>query len=166
MRVVPRICAYPSRENGFCRFPGRFLFVKRKYIDKRRRFDLKEMLEKIKAEAAARLSEKNADPEALRVQYLGKKGELTSRASAAWGSSPPRRRPKIGAAGKRGSRGLYREPDRGARRRRRTRLRLRRSSRQRRWMSPCPPSLRSVGSRHPLSMVQTELEGHFHRSRF
>ena len=30
---------------------------------------MKEMLEKIKAEAAARLSEKNADPEALRRRY-------------------------------------------------------------------------------------------------
>ena len=35
------------------------------------------MLEKIKAEAAAKLSEENADLEAIRVQYLGKKGELT-----------------------------------------------------------------------------------------
>ena len=30
---------------------------------------MKEMLEKIKAEAAARLGEKNADPEALRRRY-------------------------------------------------------------------------------------------------
>ena len=35
------------------------------------------MLEKIKAEATAKLREKNADLDALRVQYLGKKGELT-----------------------------------------------------------------------------------------
>ena len=35
------------------------------------------MLEKIKAEAAAKLGEENADLEAIRVQYLGKKGELT-----------------------------------------------------------------------------------------
>ena len=53
------------------------------------------MLEKIKAEAAARLSEKNADPEALRVQYLGKKGELTS-VLRGMGQLSAEERPKIG----------------------------------------------------------------------
>ena len=49
-------------------FFGAVFVCKKEKIYIRRRFDLKEMLEKIKAEAAARLSEKNADLEALRVQ--------------------------------------------------------------------------------------------------
>ena len=56
---------------------------------------MKEMLEKIKAEAAARLSEKNADLEALRVQYLGKKGELTS-VLRGMGQLSAEERPKVG----------------------------------------------------------------------
>ena len=39
---------------------------------------MKETLLKIKAEALAALAEEGADLEALRIRYLGKKGELTA----------------------------------------------------------------------------------------
>ena len=56
---------------------------------------MKEMLEKIKAEAAARLSEKYADLEALRVQCLVKKGVLTS-VLRGMGQCSADARPKVG----------------------------------------------------------------------
>ena len=39
---------------------------------------MKEMLEKIRASALECLNEDNADPEAIRIRFLGKKGELTA----------------------------------------------------------------------------------------
>ena len=39
---------------------------------------MRELLEKIRADAKAQLSDIDADIEALRVRYLGKKGELTA----------------------------------------------------------------------------------------
>ena len=39
---------------------------------------MRELLEKIRADAKAQLSDNDADIEALRVRYLGKKGELTA----------------------------------------------------------------------------------------
>lgn len=59
---------------------------------------MKEMLEKIKAEAAAKLEAANADLEAIRVQYLGKKGELTG-VLRGMGALSAEERPKIGQDG-------------------------------------------------------------------
>ena len=39
---------------------------------------MKETLKRIKEEALARIADDNCDLEALRIQYLGKKGELTA----------------------------------------------------------------------------------------
>ncbi|MBQ3483032.1 MAG: phenylalanine--tRNA ligase subunit alpha [Clostridia bacterium] len=39
---------------------------------------MKDMLEKIKAQALSELASENADTEAIRIRYLGKKGELTA----------------------------------------------------------------------------------------
>ena len=39
---------------------------------------MKEKLQKIKEEALSAISADNADLEQIRIQYLGKKGELTS----------------------------------------------------------------------------------------
>ncbi|MBR6916617.1 MAG: phenylalanine--tRNA ligase subunit alpha [Clostridia bacterium] len=56
---------------------------------------MKEILQKIKAEAIESLSAKSADLEAIRIKYLGKKGELTS-VLRGMGSLTPEERPVIG----------------------------------------------------------------------
>lgn len=56
---------------------------------------MKELLEKIRMEAKAQLEAENADVEALRIRYLGKKGELTA-VLRGMGQLSPEERPKIG----------------------------------------------------------------------
>ena len=57
---------------------------------------MREKLEEIRARASAQLSELNADLEAIRIKYLGKKGELTA-VLRNMGSLSPEERPAIGA---------------------------------------------------------------------
>ena len=56
---------------------------------------MKETLEKIKAAALQELADKGADLEALRIKYLGKKGELTA-VLRGMGQLPAEERPVIG----------------------------------------------------------------------
>ncbi len=56
---------------------------------------MKEILEKIKGEAIEALSQKGADLEALRIKYLGKKGELTA-VLRGMGALSPEERPVVG----------------------------------------------------------------------
>ena len=56
---------------------------------------MKEILEKIRAEAAQALSQAGVDLEAFRIKYLGKKGELTA-VLRGMGSLSPEERPVIG----------------------------------------------------------------------
>ena len=56
---------------------------------------MKETLEKIKSAALAELADKDADLEALRIKYLGKKGELTA-VLRGMGQLPAEERPVIG----------------------------------------------------------------------
>ena len=56
---------------------------------------MKEILEKIRAEAAEALSQASVDLEAFRIKYLGKKGELTA-VLRGMGSLSPEQRPVIG----------------------------------------------------------------------
>ena len=56
---------------------------------------MKELLNKIRTEAIAQLAEENADIEALRVRYLGKKGELTA-VLRVMGKLTPEERPIVG----------------------------------------------------------------------
>ena len=56
---------------------------------------MKEILEKIKAEAVEALSQTGADLEAIRIKYLGKKGELTAVLRGMGGLSPEER-PVVG----------------------------------------------------------------------
>ena len=56
---------------------------------------MKEILEKIRAEAAEALSQAGVDLEAFRIKYLGKKGELTA-VRRGMGSLSPEDRPVIG----------------------------------------------------------------------
>ena len=58
--------------------------------------ELKEKLLAIKEEAARLFEEENADIEALRIRYLGKKGELTS-VLRGMGAVAPEERPVVGA---------------------------------------------------------------------
>ena len=56
---------------------------------------MKETLKKIKEEALAKIADDNCDLEALRIQYLGKKGELTA-VLRGMGKLTPEERPVIG----------------------------------------------------------------------
>ncbi|MBQ6677274.1 MAG: phenylalanine--tRNA ligase subunit alpha, partial [Clostridia bacterium] len=56
---------------------------------------MKEILEKIRAEAAEALSQASVDLEAFRIKYLGKKGELTA-VLRGMGNLSPEERPVIG----------------------------------------------------------------------
>ena len=55
---------------------------------------MKDLLEKIRAEAMAQLKDADVDVEALRIKYLGKKGELTA-VLRGMGALSPEERPKI-----------------------------------------------------------------------
>ena len=116
------------------------------------------MLEKIKAEAAAKLSEKNADLEALRVQYLGKKGELTS-VLRGMGQLSAEERPKIGQMAndvRAYIENLIEEKKAAAHE---AALEAKLEAETVDVTLPTEPA--AVGSRHPLSLVQTELEDIF-----
>ena len=56
---------------------------------------MKDLLNKIRTEAIAQLADENADIEALRVRYLGKKGELTA-VLRGMGKLTPEERPIVG----------------------------------------------------------------------
>ena len=113
---------------------------------------MKEMLEKIKAEAAGKLSEANADLEAIRVQYLGKKGELTQ-VLRGMGQLSAEERPIVGQVANE------------------VRAYIENLIEEKKAMAKklleetvdvtMPVEPITVGSRHPLSQVQTELEDIF-----
>ena len=120
--------------------------------------NLKEMLEKIKAEAAAKLEAANADLEAIRVQYLGKKGELTG-VLRGMGALSAEERPKIGQMANEVR--AYIEQ----------RIEDRRAAQEAEALQQrldgetvdvtMPVESLARGARHPLSIVQTELEDIF-----
>ena len=56
---------------------------------------MKEKLQKIKEEALSAILADNADLEQIRIQYLGKKGELTS-VLRGMGALTPEERPVVG----------------------------------------------------------------------
>ena len=68
---------------------------KYKLLSLERIYKMKEKLRKIAEEAAAAISESGADLEALRIKYLGKKGELTA-VLRGMGALSPEERPVIG----------------------------------------------------------------------
>ena len=119
---------------------------------------MKEMLEKIKAEAAARLSEKNADLEALRVQYLGKKGELTS-VLRGMGQLSAEERPKVGQMANEVRAYIEQLIEEKKAAAHEAALEAKLEAETVDVTLPTEPM--TVGSRHPLSLVQTELEDIF-----
>ena len=116
------------------------------------------MLEKIKAEAAARLSEKNADLEALRVQYLGKKGELTS-VLRGMGQLSAEERPKVGQMANEVRAYIEQLIEEKKTAAHEAALEAKLEAETVDVTLPTEPM--TVGSRHPLSLVQTELEDIF-----
>ena len=116
------------------------------------------MLEKIKAEAAARLSEKNADLEALRVQYLGKKGELTS-VLRGMGQLSAEERPKVGQMANEVRAYIEQLIEEKKAAAHEAALEAKLEAETVDVTLPTEPM--TVGSRHPLSLVQTELEDIF-----
>ncbi len=116
------------------------------------------MLEKIKAEAAARLSEKNADLEALRVQYLGKKGELTS-VLRGMGQLSAEERPKVGQMANEVRAYIEQLIEEKKAAAHEAALEAKLEAETVDVTLPTEPM--TVGSCHPLSLVQTELEDIF-----
>ena len=119
---------------------------------------MKEMLEKIKAEAAAKLGEANADLEAIRVQYLGKKGELTQ-VLRGMGQLSSEERPIVGQMANEVRayiENLIEEKKASA-----ASAAMAKKLLEETVDVTMPVEPITVGSRHPLSQVQTELEDIF-----
>ncbi|MBQ3900277.1 MAG: phenylalanine--tRNA ligase subunit alpha, partial [Clostridia bacterium] len=119
---------------------------------------MREQLQKIKEEAVAAISSAQADIEALRVKYLGKKGELTS-VLRQMGSLSAEERPAIGQLANeiRGQIELLIEKKaaemRGAE--------MERRLREEKLDVTVPGKRAHVGKPHPLSVAQRELEDIF-----
>lgn len=120
--------------------------------------ELKEKLLAIKEEAARLFAEENADIEALRIRYLGKKGELTS-VLRGMGAVAPEERPAVGAVvnqvrefieNKIAELREKREKEEFARRLASEKLDV-----------TMPAVMPPVGGRHPLSKVKFEMENIF-----
>ena len=120
--------------------------------------NLKEMLEKIKAEAAAKLEAANADLEAIRVQYLGKKGELTG-VLRGMGALSAEERPKIGQLANEVRAYIEQRIEDRRAAQEAAALQQRLAGETVDVTMPVKPMERGV--RHPLSIVQSELEDIF-----
>ena len=119
---------------------------------------MKEMLEKIKAEAAAKLSEGTVDLEAVRVQYLGKKGELTQ-VLRGMGQLSAEERPIVGQLANEVRayiENLIEEKKASA-----ASAAMAKKLLEETVDVTMPVEPITVGARHPLSQVQTELEDIF-----
>ena len=127
-------------ENGFAVFRGGFCLQKGKNIYK---------------EA---FSEKNADLEALRVQYLGKKGELTS-VLRGMGQLSAEERPKVGQMANEVRAYIEQLIEEKKAAAHEAALEAKLEAETVDVTLPTEPM--TVGSRHPLSLVQTELEDIF-----
>lgn len=106
---------------------------------------MKEMLEKLRAESAAAISEAASTEalEALRVKYLGKKGELTAILKQ-MGKLSAEERPVIGQLANSVRAELEAELE--SRKAALAEAALESSLRPRRWMSPCPASASRAGT--------------------
>ena len=119
---------------------------------------MKETLEKIKAAALQELADKGADLEALRIKYLGKKGELTA-VLRGMGQLPAEERPVIGqlandvrAAIEEALRARLDEAKEAA-----LRLKLQKETLD----VTVPGDETPVGHLHPLTRIQREMEDIF-----
>ncbi len=120
--------------------------------------ELKEKLLAIKEEAARLFAEENADIEALRIRYLGKKGELTA-VLRGMGAVAPEERPTVGAIVNEVREFIENKI---------VELREKRAKEEfaRRLVAEkldvtMPAIMPPVGGRHPLSKVKLEMENIF-----
>ncbi len=119
---------------------------------------MKERLLEIKKEAEAALHSASADLEALRIKYLGKKGELTS-VVRGMGALSPEERPAVGALANE-----VRSYIEGEITRLKAELEARAKEnklREERLDVTMPATLPVVGSRHPLAKTQRDMENIF-----
>ncbi len=119
---------------------------------------MKERLLEIKKEAEAALHSASADLEALRIKYLGKKGELTS-VVRGMGALSPEERPAVGALANE-----VRSYIEGEITRLKAELEARAKEnklREERLDVTMPATLPVVGSRHPLAKTQRDMEDIF-----
>ncbi len=119
---------------------------------------MKELLTKIKAEALAKISDDACDLEALRIQYLGKKGELTALLRG-MGKLSPEERPVIGQLANE-----VRESIEGAIKEKTAELKARaleNKLREEKLDVTMPGKAIERGHLHPLTKMQRELEDIF-----
>lgn len=118
---------------------------------------MRELLEKIRADAKAQLSDNDADIEALRVRYLGKKGELTA-VLRGMGKLSAEERPLIGQLANevRADIEAAIEERRQEMQERLLELKLKKEK-----IDVTLPADGEMGHIHPLTMTQRELEDIF-----
>ena len=118
---------------------------------------MKDVLEKIRSEAMAKLKDSDVDVEALRIKYLGKKGELTA-VLRGMGALSPEERPKIGQLAN-----DVRVDIENAIEQRKEDLksRLLEAKLKKEKIDVTLPVDGAIGYAHPLTLVQRELEDIF-----
>jgi len=116
---------------------------------------MKEKLRKIAEEAAAAISESGADLEALRIKYLGKKGELTA-VLRGMGALSPEERPIIGQLANEVRADIEAKLD--ARRESAAAEALQKKLESEKIDVTVPARKVPVGKMHPISLVQRQLE--------
>ncbi len=118
---------------------------------------MRELLEKIRADAKAQLSDNAADIEALRVRYLGKKGELTA-VLRGMGKLSAEERPLIGQLANEVRADIEASIEE---RRRQMQDRLLELKLNKEKIDVTLPAEGEMGHIHPLTMTQRELEDIF-----
>ena len=119
---------------------------------------MKEKLEQIREAAKAQLADANADLEAIRIRFLGKKGELTG-VLRGMGQLSAEERPKIGQLANEVRE--YIENAIAERAEADRRAALDRKLRDERIDVTMPGKAPEIGKRHPLAQVQKEMEDIF-----
>ena len=119
---------------------------------------MKEKLEQIREAAKAQLADANADLEAIRIRFLGKKGELTG-VQRGMGQLSAEERPKIGQLANEVRE--YIENAIAERAEADKRAALDRKLRDERIDVTMPGKAPEIGKRHPLAQVQKEMEDIF-----
>ena len=118
---------------------------------------MRELLEKIRADAKAQLSDNDADIEALRVRYLGKKGELTA-VLRGMGKLSAEERPLIGQLANEVRADIEAAIEE---RRQEMQERLLELKLKKERIDVTLPAEGEMGHIHPLTMTQRELEDIF-----
>ena len=119
---------------------------------------MKETLKRIREEALAKMREINADLEQIRIQYLGKKGELTS-VLRGMGSLLPEERPVIGQLANEVRADIEAALEQLAAAQKEKALE--RKLKNEKVDVTMPGKSPAVGHAHPLSLVQREMEDIF-----